>query len=429
MKKWYLLLFGFIISVDVFCQDNIPITFSEEYDSLPPVKFIDRYENIFMNKVPTRNIIKFGISQYLQSTPFALYNDKGFKNSAFQLSYEHKLAPQFSIGIFGQVPLVGNAIPLSWIFENIAVGGQLRWYYDMKGRIASGRSANNFTGNYAAVEYSTILPTGNRQRLALRTGFQRRFFNNGFLDLSIGLRKNDPFQQKNLFNNWNLFTEINLGLAVGDWKRTAKPLLCDLIRCDQQVNQHFKIQIPDLKFGKMQKAFGTSFAYEVLLGKMPISLNFQYDLSLQKATNYLHGYFDTSAHDGWYAYDTRSKEQSHTISIQPRFYLNQRKNLRLGKVGRALSGVYAGINSEYALYKGTHTELSRWDEHIMVNTPEFTFETKSANFRAGPLLGIQQRLFKNGYVDLNTSCNYEKHPEWWLLRMRANLTVGLALGK
>jgi len=152
MKKWYLLLFGFIISVDAFCQDNIPITFSEEYDSLPPVKFIDRYENIFMNKVPTRNIIKFGISQYLQSTPFALYNDKGFKNSAFQLSYEHKLAPQFSIGIFGQVPLVGNAIPLSWIFENIAVGGQLRWYYDMKGRIASGRSANNFTGNYAAVE-------------------------------------------------------------------------------------------------------------------------------------------------------------------------------------------------------------------------------------------------------------------------------------
>lgn len=267
MKKWYLLLFGFIISVDAFCQDNIPITFSEEYDSLPPVKFIDRYENIFMNKVPTRNIIKFGISQYLQSTPFALYNDKGFKNSAFQLSYEHKLAPQFSIGIFGQVPLVGNAIPLSWIFENIAVGGQLRWYYDMKGRIASGRSANNFTGNYAAVEYSTILPTGNRQRLALRTGFQRRFFNNGFLDLSIGLRKNDPFQQKNLFNNWNLFTEINLGLAVGDWKRTAKPLLCDLIRCGQQVNQHFKIQIPDLKFGKMQKAFGTSFAYEVLLGK------------------------------------------------------------------------------------------------------------------------------------------------------------------
>jgi len=141
---------------------------------------------------------------YSCSTPFALYNDKGFINSAFQLSYEHKLAPQFSIGIFGQLQLVGNAIPLSWIFENIAVGGQLRWYYDMKERIESGKSANNFTGNYAAIECTTILPSSNRQGLEIRTRYQRRFLNNGFLDLYICLRKNDPFQQKNLFNGWNL---------------------------------------------------------------------------------------------------------------------------------------------------------------------------------------------------------------------------------
>ncbi|WP_218132975.1 hypothetical protein [Dyadobacter soli] len=421
-----MLLVGLVNATNAFCQDTTQITFTEEYDSLPPVRFIDRYENIFMNKIPTRNIFKFGISQYQQSTPFALYNDKGFKNSAAQISYEHKLAPQFSIGVFGQVPLVGNAIPLSWIFENIAVGGQLRWYYDMKGRIESGRSANNFTGNYAAIEYTTILPSSIRQALALRTGFQRRFLNNGFLDLSIGLRKNDPFEQKNLFNNWNLFTEINLGLAVGDWKRTAKPLLCDLIRCDQQVNQHFKIQIPDLKFGKMQKALGTSVAYEILLGEMPISFNFQYDLNLQSAFNYLHGRIKTDWFGGWYAYETKSREQAHIFSIQPRFYLNQKRKLRLGKVGSDLSGIYAGINSEYAVYRGIHTRPSRWDDVIKIQLQEFTFKLNSENFRAGPLMGIQQRLFKNGYVDLNTSCNYEKQPESWKLRFRANLTVGLA---
>lgn len=426
MKKYYTLLLGLIVTSMAFCQGDPQIVFTEEYDSLPPVRFIDRYENVFMNKVPTRNIFKFGISQYQQSTPFALFNDKGFKNSAVQLCYEHKLASQFSIAVFGQMPLVGNAIPLGWILENIAIGGQLRWYYDMRARIASGRSANNFTGNYLSMEYSTILPSSNRQRFALRTGFQRRFFNNGFLDLSLGLRKSSPFQTKDLLSNWNIFTEINLGLALGDWKRTAKPSLCDLVRCDQQVNQHFKVQIPDFKFGKIQKAIGASLAYEVTLGRTPISLNIQYDLNFQKATNYLRGYFHTGWHDGWYAYDTRSKEHSHIISIQPRFYLNQRKNIRLGKIGRALSGMYTGINTEYAIYRGTHTKPSHWDEHVMVNTPEFTFSTKSDDFRAGPLVGVQQRLFKNGYVDLNASYNYENRPTRWKFRMRANLTVGFS---
>lgn len=426
MKTWCLFLLCLATALRASCQDNQQIIFTEEYDSLPPVRFIDRYENIFMNKVPTRNIFKFGISQYQQSTPFALYNDMGFKNSAAQLSYEHKLASQFSVAVFGQVPLAGNAIPLSWIFENISVGGQLRWYYDMKARIASGRSANNFTGNYLAIEYNTILPSNNRQKLVLRTGFQRRFLNNGFLDLSLGIRKNNPFPSYSLLTGWNLFSEINLGLAIGDWKRTAKPSFCDLVRCDEEINQLFKIQIPDLKFGKTQKALGASFAYEVILGNTPVSLNFQYDLNLQKATNYLRGYFYTQLYGGWYAYDTRSKEHSSTLSIQPRFYLNRRKNLKRGEVGRTLSGVYAGINTEYAIYRGTHTKPSHWDERFMINTPEFTFKTKSNDFRAGPLIGIQQRLFKNGYVDLNTSCNYEKHPTSWLLRMRANLTVGFA---
>ena len=118
MKKYYTLLLGLIVTSMAFCQGDPQIVFTEEYDSLPPVRFIDRYENVFMNKVPTRNIFKFGISQYQQSTPFALFNDKGFKNSAVQLSYEHKLASQFSIAVFGQMPLVGNAIPLGWIQQH-----------------------------------------------------------------------------------------------------------------------------------------------------------------------------------------------------------------------------------------------------------------------------------------------------------------------
>ena len=71
MLKWYVFLL-FLITGPAYSQESAQILFTEEYDSLPPVRFIDRYENVFMNKVPTRNIFKFGISQYQQSTPFAL---------------------------------------------------------------------------------------------------------------------------------------------------------------------------------------------------------------------------------------------------------------------------------------------------------------------------------------------------------------------
>lgn len=421
MKNWSVLVLGLAISARSFCQDSVSMSYSEEQDTLKPIRFIDRYENIFMNKVPTKNIFKLGISQYQQSIPYALYNDKGFKNSAVQISYEHKLSQEYSVALYGQMPLVGNAIPASWILKNTAVGAQFRWYYDMRRRISSGRSANNFTGNYLALELSNTFAMSKASIVQIRTGFQRRFLNFGFLDLSIGLRQNFPFAEAKSLSNWNIFSEISFGIALGDWKRAAIPSMCELVRCEQHVSRQIKVQIPDVKFGKSQKLLGGSVAYELALGKSPISLNFQYDLSLQRADNYLQGYFDTPSHSGWYAGITESEERSQTFSMQPRFYVNQRKRLQLGKVGNGLSGIYVGMNLEMAAYKGTHVVFNPW-----LHTPEHTVKATWQAYRVGALMGLQRRLFEKGYIDFNLSYNSEKNRNvgQMIPRLRANLTVG-----
>jgi hypothetical protein len=430
MKTKLLFLFLLLSSIRGFCQDTLKTIFTEEIDTLSPVRFIDRYENIFMTKVPTRHMFKVGLSQYIQSKPFALYNEKGFKNSALQLGYEFKLLPAFSVGISGQMPLFGNAIPKTWIPDNISFNGQVRWYYDMKERIATGKSANNFSGNYLAAEYSYLGKSTNLKAVGLRLGFQRRFLNSGFIDLSIGLRKELPNAHKMQSAGWGVFTEVNLGLAVGDWKKTSKPMLCELIRCDQQTRQHWKIQIPDIKFGRYQKTLGFGVGYEVAVGKSPVSLNFQCNINLQRANNYLYGYFYNQIQGGWFAANTLSKERSQQYSIQPRYYIMQNAKQRRGMDSNRLSGIYSGINLEYAVYNGSHFVERRYEPHNGLWMREYKFNVNESSYRVGPLLGMQQRLFKNGYIDFNTSCNWDHIKEWGetIIRVRANLTIGFAFG-
>jgi hypothetical protein len=115
----------------------------------------------------------------------------------------------------------------------------------------------------------------------------------------------------------------------------------------------------------------------------------------------------------------KSKEFFPTVSVQPRFYLLHKGQQRRGKGGNGFSGIYAGINSEYSYYFGDHqisgTSINylRYKKHIV---------------RAGPLFGFQQRLFKHGYLDLNTSYNRQNQSPMRTknIGLKANLSVGLA---
>jgi hypothetical protein len=50
-------------------------------------------------------------------------------------------------------------------------------------------------------------------------------------------------------------------------------------------------------------------------------------------------------------------------------------------------------------------------------------------FKAGPLFGFQQRLFRHGYIDMNASLNYQNRSVTTnnKLGTKANIAIGFAL--
>jgi hypothetical protein len=55
-------------------------------------------------------------------------------------------------------------------------------------------------------------------------------------------------------------------------------------------------------------------------------------------------------------------------------------------------------------------------------------DIKKYIFKAGPLLGFQQRLFSHGYFDFNTSVNYQNQPLRPISNTHVNLKLSLGVG-
>ncbi|MCE7067168.1 hypothetical protein [Dyadobacter sp. CY326] len=58
MKKFLLALIMLNVFQLAYAQDSTNVSFSQEVDTLVKQRFIDRYENLFMTKVPTGQMFK-----------------------------------------------------------------------------------------------------------------------------------------------------------------------------------------------------------------------------------------------------------------------------------------------------------------------------------------------------------------------------------
>jgi hypothetical protein len=249
-----------------FAQDSLKVSFSQEPDTLVKQRFIDRYENVFMTKVPTRQMFKLAVV------------GSEIQGSGFNLAYEYKVLPSLSVeaSVYAQVSryndgLAYNLLHLGVQNVNVWANVKARWYYNMNKRIAKGLNANNFSGAYigASYEQSLYRPNAfsgrNTARVGLLYGFQSRFFNHGFVDFGVGIYQRElgqfyEFEGSSAFlatENLVLGTHFNIGLAVGDWKRSKKTLLCDVIFCDEQVNGQLKVQAPNIVLGLRNQVVST----------------------------------------------------------------------------------------------------------------------------------------------------------------------------
>lgn len=420
MKKSFFLLLFLSVVHTLFAQDSTRIVFSQEADTLVKQRFIDRYENVFMTKVPTRHMFKIGLSQYYQPIQFTFNDDKVFNNSSLAIGYEFKFLPAFSIALSGHLPFYVTEIPSEFVFKNVVYDAQLRWFVNMKRRIRTGKSANNFSGNYVALNYTlpgALRISQNEPTVGIKFGFQRRVLNWGFIDFAVAFQQKSPWFRYGLGGLWAFSTQASFGYAFGDWKRSNKSPLCDILLCDENIGNQWKIKLPELTFGYHLNRMRFGVAYEHKIMSSPFSVNFQYDINLSKGWTFTNGQGSYMAYET-YATD-RGKEISQFFTIQPRYYFLQNRSKMRGQGGNGLSGMYTGVNTEYNVYSGRHNTLfaSNSDKNIKSNT-----------LYIGALVGFQQRLFRHGYLDFNTSYNFkrEKYSQDKSTGFRGNLGLGFA---
>ncbi|MBO9612982.1 MAG: hypothetical protein J7619_09820 [Dyadobacter sp.] len=416
MQKGVLSVLLLLLSPIAHAQDTVSVSYSEETDTLVKQRFLDRYENVFMTKVPTRHMFKIGLSQYYQAKVFALSDDRTINSTSLHLGYEFKFLPAFSIALSGHIPYYDLQTPFRESFQNTVLDAQLRWFMNMGRRIRKGKSANNFSGNYLAVFYNMPSTMQDDPRIGLKLGFQRRFLNFGFMDFAVALQQGTPFFHYGAFYNWDLSTQASFGLAFGDWKKAAIGPLCDVFLCDEHLSNQWKIRLPELTLGRYMVRIRTALAFEQKIGTLPFSINFQLNADHSDGFNDIRN----PEHAAGFQYlNSRSKEKFLSFSVQPRYYFLSKIQKLRGKGGHGFSGPYTGINMAYVYYKGEHRIF------------RYTFDEiyrKTNAIHVGPLLGYQLRVFRHGYVDCNTSYNFKDYlnSNKKDFGFTTNITVGIA---
>ncbi len=167
-------------------------------------------------------------------------------------------------------------------------------------------------------------------------------------------------------------TRVAAGLAFGA-PRTDKSKVpfCDVLRCFQEDRHLWKISVAKaLQVNQAGLSSNPKASYEQKIGSSSFAVETEAELFLTANRNFNQ--------------DLELRKYGAGLNIQPRWYFLQKQRIAKGKSGNNLAGVFAGVLGGYRWTKqalGVHY-ISR--DHI---------------FYVDPHLGIQQRLFRNGFIN------------------------------
>jgi hypothetical protein len=389
---------GGILTTTTASAQTDSLRYTQESGTLQEQRFIDRYDYVFMTKEPTKWMVRTG---FLNSRTYG----------GLLAGFEYKLSPSFSVGggtFFKSVSSLSGT--------NAGWFGEMRYYYNMKKRMLEGKSANNFSGNYFGVVYSSLfkqvrspvpyfsridfpptLPFTNA--LEVRWGMQRRFFNHGIVDFGVsgGLR-NGLEAGRFKIAEYMIQTNWSTGLAFGDFKRKKLPPLCDVLKCYDTQKSLWKLAWPDIFIGYNSQSVSTSLAYERQIGSSAFSLN------IQNNSSFINQYNGTSVMPitetkiingqpvieivGTESIDNTRFTINSITYLQPRFYLGRQKLSQRSYNAASLSGAYLGISLIHAYERMKNNQFYGARNFVRYHA-----------FELGPSAGYQQKIFKNGYLD------------------------------
>jgi hypothetical protein len=358
--------------------DTTFVSIGQESAALEKQRFVDRYDYVFGTQQRTRLLLKLaaptGLGAEVKLSPALSLNASYAPAAGYQ--------PASAFG--------GNGI---WFSQHLR--GEARWYYDMKRRMARGRSANNVSGNYLSAEYGQLIPNdladdgtnrfvASQRTMALRIGLQRRLFRYAFFDVSYGLGAKQ-YHEILKGQPWRLFANprVTMGLALAspNKKTDAGGGFCDVLRCFREERQMWKIDLYNLfRMEDKRNINGRlSISYERKIGTSPFSLELEADAGASKKE-----VFEslTNGYDYYLLGEWRGG-----ASGQLRYYYDLRQRIARGKSGNNLSGPYLALMARGEWYG---------NEYVARNS-----EDEKRTAMAGILWGLQYRLFKNGFVDFN----------------------------
>ena len=373
-----------LFATAAFAQtDTVFTTLSQENGSLAPQQFISEYDRAFETMTPAKWMLKLDLGKTLNSP---------LTNPSVSIGAEAKLGKAISIDLNYQysptVPYGDDFIQNS---DKHRYSATLRWYYDMKKRIAAGKSASNFSGNYFSVE-SAVLPldgiagSSTTYEFAAKFGLQRRLLRFGYFDLSYGIGAirypNTAFSRQ----QWAFSSkpQAAIGLAFFGPSKNQAPsgTACDVLRCFEENRRLLKIDLYNLLDLDVISNYFTRFtvtpsiAYEQKIGNSPFSAEVSVlgeGLSLISKNN-------AAGH-------IKIKQFGLTGMTEMRWYFLQKRRMLQGKSGNNLSGVFAGMHAAYYAAEGIFEQNGTSNGKSFYNTTA----TRA-------VLGVQRRFLDHGFI-------------------------------
>jgi hypothetical protein len=312
-------------------------------------------------------------------------------------SLERKFTPAFSTNVEFIFELANSNRSRRSIGMNI----EPRWFPFMASRIRSGQQANNLSGQYAGLEigYERYLNDfkNHRKSAMLYLGMQRRFLNDGFFDIGIGAGFQDfsptPFSRGGTY--FVTRTRARFGLAAFLPASKNRGQSCEVLRCFREERHMWKVDLYNLLEVNASSFINSvklqpGIAYEQKLGASPFSVQAEIQ------TRFLRGKYIS----GFSGQEENLVQRTMEVGayLQPRFYFLQKHLIANGKSGNNLSGLYLGAQAGI-----------RWiQEKTAAEVPSQSGSSINRQWSAAPVLGIQHRFLRNGFVDFTFGAGLAK---------------------
>lgn len=362
-------------------------------------------DRLFYTKVPSRFMGKWNMSDVIayianKIQPTSVLNQLPLDD----VGIEYKCSPSFSLGGYvhdaTRTKRWNQFIRAGWV-----VSAQARWYHDMKKRINSGRSANNFGGRYLALnssfwDNSSSASFLDNRVITLRYGLQQRVLSRGYFDVSIGAGISNYYSGSTKSTVFSIDQSVSLGIGnflSGRFRSANKPSnkdggICEILHCQDEQSKMIKFSLLDLvEFQANGDIYNLqlrpNIAFEQKIGQSPFSIELALDGEYSVDQNQSFSVFDQKN------YTNRIASANWNITGEAKWYYSMRKRILSGRSGNNLSGAFIGL------------QLNR--RNFIEDA--FNFQTEgpgsldddlvSGDYWSTNLVwGIQQRVLERGFI-------------------------------